>query len=142
MKTNLSPEALKSVIDRLTAHVIAECSAVDMEQRFRDSLDSCYPVVTVGGLEFAPSRVMEQLDPVAFRCGVADSSDHENVYEIGNDYYDERDVEEARETFLDTLRAELEDAETALEEEENLEGETFKITRLKAEIEACENHAF
>lgn len=157
MKTNLSPEALKSVIDRLTAHVVAECSAVDIEQRFRDTLDELYSFDSIGGpfSGMSPSRVLEEMDPIAFRCGVADSSDHENVYEIGGDYYDERDVENAREEFLDSLRGELTDAETALEKEENLEAEeegasapetvaelTAKIARLEAEIEACENHAF
>ncbi len=149
----LTPAQKAAVILALTEHVQSECSAVDMEQRFRDSLDSCYPVVTVGGLEFAPSRVMEQLDPVAFRCGVADSSDHENVYEIEGEYYDSDKVEEARTEFLTGLGRELDEARTGLDVEENLEeGEerneetvadlTKEIALLEAKIEEVEGHSF
>lgn len=151
--SSLTPAQKAALILALTEHVKSECSVVDMEQRFRDSLDSCYPVVTVGGLEFAPSRVMEELDPVAFRCGVADSSDHENVYEIGGDHYDTREVDEARDEFVADLQSELDEAQTGLDAENNLEdGEerneetvanlTAEIARLEASIELAEDHAF
>jgi len=43
------------------------------EDKYREMLDECYPVVKIGCLEFSPSRIVEEIDPIAFRCGVADS---------------------------------------------------------------------
>ena len=45
---------------------------MDKEQQVRDMLNECYPVVEIGGLTFDPVRVVEELDPIAFRCMVAD----------------------------------------------------------------------
>jgi len=43
------------------------------EEKYRQMLDECYPEVQIGCLTFSPSRIVEELDPIAFRCGVADS---------------------------------------------------------------------
>lgn len=43
------------------------------EEKYRDLLNECYPEVQIGYLTFLPSRIVEELDPIAFRCGVADS---------------------------------------------------------------------
>ena len=42
------------------------------EEKFRQMLDECYPALQIGYLTFSPSRVLEELDPIAFACGVAD----------------------------------------------------------------------
>lgn len=42
------------------------------EQEYRDFLDELYPAVVIGGLTFSPSRIVEELDPTAFRVAVAD----------------------------------------------------------------------
>jgi hypothetical protein len=39
--------------------------------------------VVVGGMEFLPSRVLEEMDPVAYRCGFTDYLDY-----MGVDEYD------------------------------------------------------
>jgi hypothetical protein len=149
----LSPAQKAAVILALTEHVQSECSVVDMEQRFRDSLDECNPEVSVGSLSWAPSRVLETMDPVAFRCGVSDSSDHENVVEIEGEYYDSDKVDEAREEFVADLQTELDEAQTGLDVEDDLdEGETLneetvadlkvEIARLEASIELAESQSF
>ena len=46
----------------------------DMAERFRDYLDSDGPVDIVG-LSLYPSQILEEVDPVAFRCGVTDYVD-------------------------------------------------------------------
>ena len=56
----------------------------------------------MGGLTFAVSRVIEELDPTAFRCGVADYidslvTDREISDEIDGEYYDYREVGEIME---------------------------------------------
>ena len=49
----------------------------DREQEYRDFLDEIYPEVTLGQLVFSPSRIIEELDPIAFRVGL---SDYEDAY--------------------------------------------------------------
>lgn len=148
--SSLTPAQKAAVILALTERVQSECSIIDMEQRFRDSLDSCYPVVTVGGLEFAPSRVMEGLDLVAFRCGVADSSDHENVVEIEGEYYDCDKVDEARDEFAADLQTELRGEQEELDSLELNEGVDpddvafvrAAVALTEAKIELAESHSF
>lgn len=52
-------------------------SAVDRyeEEWMRECLDSCHEEVKVGYLTFSPSRIVEELDPIAFRCMIGDSSE-------------------------------------------------------------------
>ena len=38
-----------------------------------DLYDECYPPVEVGGLEFDASRIVSELDPVAWQCFLADT---------------------------------------------------------------------
>ena len=49
---------------------------IDAYDSYDESLDSD-GVVNVGGLEFYPSRIIEELDPVAYRCGYNDWVNHE-----------------------------------------------------------------
>ena len=44
----------------------------DYEQEYRELLDEIYPTVKFGSLVFSASRIIEELDPIAFRCGLAD----------------------------------------------------------------------
>lgn len=151
----LTPAQKSALILALTEHVKSECSPVDMEQRFRDMIDECYSFDKIGGpfSHMSPSRVLEEVDPTAFRCGVSNQSDSENVYEIDGDYYDSDKVDEARDEFVADLQTELDEAQTGLDVEDNLEeGEerneetvadlTAEIALLEAKIEAVENHAF
>lgn len=43
------------------------------EEKYAELLDDCYPEVQIGHLTFSPSRIVQELDPTAFRCGIADS---------------------------------------------------------------------
>ena len=47
---------------------LTEAMAMD---QYDEVLDMDGPVL-VGGLEFMPSRIIRELDPVAYRCGMAD----------------------------------------------------------------------
>lgn len=47
-------------------------------EMYNESLDESGYVV-VGGLEFLPSRVLEEMDPVAYRCGFNDFLDYMGV---------------------------------------------------------------
>lgn len=134
--------------------IISECTPIDREQRFRDMLDDCYSFDSVGGpfAHMTPSRVLEEVDPIAFRCGVNDYMDGEETYEIDGETYDRSEVDEAKEKYLDNLRSELDGAESELADKESeladddqdelIAAEVNRLTadvaRITAEIDECE----
>ena len=83
-----SPEELQAAIlyergdyielDELTDYLddqgIEYLDVEGIEESYREYLDSDGPV-TIGGLEFWPSRILEKLDPIAYRCGLTDYTD-------------------------------------------------------------------
>lgn len=96
---------------RLAAAVAEELRAVDVDAAYDEMLDECFSFDSVGGI-FAymmPSRVLAEMDPIAYRCGLSDwlDSESERLEEIGGDYYDRDAVVEIRER----LEAEDEAAE-------------------------------
>jgi hypothetical protein len=108
------------ITKRVEERVKEELSSIDMEQRFRDSLDECYDFDQIGG-PFAgmqASRVLEEIDPIAFRCGVSDM-DTEDMEEIDGEYYDADKVKEIREE----VETEIEAEEQAAAEEEIVDEE-------------------
>lgn len=52
-----------------------EISESEAEERYDDMLDS-EGTVSVGGLEFYPSNILEKCDPIAYRCGFSDFTDY------------------------------------------------------------------
>ena len=50
----------------------------EAKQGFRDMLDECYGDVEVG-VTIPASRVLEECDPTAFRCGLLDWLDGEGI---------------------------------------------------------------
>ncbi len=149
---------MKTIKDMLD-HIESECKAVDLEERFDQLLDECYSFDSVGGpfAHMSPSSVLKEVDPIAYRCGVADSSDDERVYEIGGDNYDCDDVHKARDEFIEEMEDSLSDLEDELMElndadensddgrvssQEDVELLEGKITDLKSLIKECENYSF
>ena len=43
----------------------------DAEAQYDDMLDELYPV-QIGGMSFCASRVLKELDPIAYNCGFSD----------------------------------------------------------------------
>jgi hypothetical protein len=93
--------------------IVAELEPVDLEQLYRDMLDDVGPEVRVAGLSFCASRIVEELDPVAFRCGVCDYADsmvNDTITEeIEGNHYDLREAQE----IVDEVEAQLEEVENA-----------------------------
>ena len=97
-----------------------------------------------------PSKVPEEMDPVAYRCGKNDWVDSERLVEIDGNDYQPGDVDDAQEEFIEELENELGDLQGDLEaideheeEDRDLQEEarlTRDIHELKADIEACKNH--
>jgi hypothetical protein len=42
---------------------------------YDEMLDDCYPMVKIGNLGYSPSRVLKEVDPIAYRCGLNDYLD-------------------------------------------------------------------
>lgn len=80
-------------------HDVDFLRANDAEESYKDLLDE-YPV-EIGSLKFAGSYALEQLDPVAYRCGFSDYlGDYEEfdipgegicylLYDLADEYADE-----------------------------------------------------
>jgi hypothetical protein len=64
------------------------------DQEVRDMLDEIYPQVEIGDLTFAASRIVEMLDPTAFRCTTADMADVWICGECNKEYDEKDDAEE------------------------------------------------
>lgn len=96
---------------KLQKRVKAELKPIDLQELYRDMIDECEPVVKVGGLSFTPSRIIEELDPIAFRCGVSDYADSligETISdEIDGDHYNLDEVNDIR----DEIESELDEEE-------------------------------
>jgi hypothetical protein len=43
-----------------------------MEDFYDDLLNECYGEIKLGDLVFSPAEIIKTLDPIAYRCGVAD----------------------------------------------------------------------
>ena len=69
-------------------------------------------IATYGGEEYGETveRVLEEMDPTAFRCTVADESVSGTLEEIGGESYEREEVDALRETIRDEIEAE-QDAE-------------------------------
>lgn len=65
------------------------------ESEYVDYLDELYPdSVTVCGMEFTQSRILQELDSVAFRCGLGDyESEIQSELEEAIENEDDSDIE-------------------------------------------------
>ena len=78
-----------------------ELDASDYESQYDDMLDECYPEL----FNMLPSRILNEMDPIMYRCGL---NDYIDTLEVENDENYQALIEE-----LEELNSELE----ALEED-------------------------
>lgn len=140
-------------IKKLIEHVTNEVNPMDRERVFDDMLDECYSFDKVGGPfeHMSPSRVLKEVDPVAYRCGVNDYfGTDDNYYEIDGDYYPIREVDNAKDEFLDELttkESELEEEIEELDEDDDgslveLRQKTSELADVRAKIEEVRKYVF
>jgi hypothetical protein len=55
--------------------VIKEMSDDELKEQYDELLDEIYGEVKLGNLTFSPSRIIRELDPVAYRTGLNDYED-------------------------------------------------------------------
>lgn len=125
--------------DTLLSRIFDNLTAIDVETAYNDMLDDCYSLESVGGpfSHMSASRVLKEVDPIAYRCGMNDYTDGEEYVEIDCDYYDKREVEKERDEFISELESELEELEEELEEADNEEErDGDQCDKLQNDIEA------
>ena len=83
-------------------------NSVDTEELLRDSIDDEGPV-KICGLSFIRSRIIEELDSIAFNCMVNDFSDA--YTEIDGEYYEESDIDSLTELIEETISELIEENE-------------------------------
>ena len=83
----------------------------DYEDHFDDMLDES-GTVEAGGYSFYPSRILKELDPVAYRCSLNDYAD--SVFDAS-----ETDEYKALQEEIDQLLSDIEDLESEIEDLEN-----------------------
>ncbi|WLY85674.1 hypothetical protein 241Ecol014PP_00196 [Escherichia phage 241Ecol014PP] len=75
------------------------------DDKYDEWLDEIYGEIMIGNISFLPSRILKELDPIAYRCGFSD-------------YIDSLDIEDDEE--YQELQTELEEVKEELAElEEN-----------------------
>jgi len=130
----------------LIDHIESECSPVCQETIYDDMLDECYSFEAVGG-PFAcmsASRVLKEVDPTAYRCGMNDYFGTDDTYtEVGAQLYERREVATAQAQFVEELESEASDLEKEIEEcNEDSVSEKAELERrlldLQADIKAVE----
>lgn len=92
---------------KLKEIIIQNLERINVEQQYDYLLDECYSFKSVGGIfaHMSPSRVLQECDPVAYRCGWSDYIDAQEWVEISGDYYDRSDCENQREKLFDDMDA-------------------------------------
>ena len=81
--------------DWVVEHLIEEhCSPVDAEEQFEELLNETCETIKIGSLEYDPGYVLRNIDPISFRCGVADMlADDEQFIEVNGEHYRISDIE-------------------------------------------------
>ena len=121
MNINQQIEMLESKIDAIKAEIESKQSEIDSfeyeisESEFDEFLNDTGDTATVCGLEFYPSDILKNCDPIAYRIY---KSDYESNYDLGDvaEYSDLKNELEVLESELEDLENELENLNAQLED--------------------------
>ena len=112
MTTETKKELHPGIIDALSD---SEISERELHERYDEMINECYSFELVGGIfrHMVPSRVLEAIDPTAYRCGFNDWLDGESdqYVEINGNYHKREELEEALDTLLEEAEAHVEELE-------------------------------
>ena len=92
-------------------HEIAVFAYTCSEGQFNEFLDDVEQSVTICGMEFSPSDILKNCDPIAYRCA---KSDYEADFDLSDceEYQDLQTELDELESQLDDLQTELDDLES------------------------------
>lgn len=139
------------IIETLNQRIKDECSSVDMERRYRDMLDEIYSFDSVGGpfRGMSPARVLEEVDPIAYRVGLTDyesSEIGETVYDIDDDMYEIDACQRVLNDLISELESELdrvqEEVDSMNADDPALSGLVETRDDLERDIETLRDHSF
>lgn len=88
---------------------------MEAEDAYDEMLDDCYEPFRIGSMEYSPSLVLREVDPIAYRCGLNDFTSEEPK-DRWSDYPGLVAEKEELEGELSDLEDELEEAKEAHEE--------------------------
>lgn len=86
---NARPELLDAALETVSFWTEAE-----LEQQCDELMDDTLPKVTIGSYTYAPSQVLREVDPTAYRQEVLTYIDSMDVVEIDDYYFDENELAE------------------------------------------------
>ena len=64
------------------------------EEQYEELLNDCYGSVQIGWLTFDAGRIVRELDPTAFRCGMSEEPEQWQCSECDSIYETEEEAEE------------------------------------------------
>lgn len=104
LSQKFNAELLKAEAERLFNKAMEEYEEEhNTEEAYEELLDEVCEEVKIGTLTYSPGRTLKEIDPIAFRCGMADESDR--FYE---QFQEENSIEDFEEEALKNLDMEIE----------------------------------
>jgi hypothetical protein len=101
------------LITRLNV-MVSPLTESDLHSKFDDSIDEETQSVVIAGVEFIASKILNEMDPIAYNEAFSNWMDQSGDYvEIDGSYY----LKDEAEDFLEELRDELEESIGEAEEE-------------------------
>ena len=102
MSQKFNAELLQAEAERLFNSAMEEYEEEhNTEESYEELIDEISEEVKIGSLTYSPGRVLKEVDPIAFRCGMADESDR--YYE---QFQDEHEIEDFEAEALSNLNME------------------------------------
>lgn len=92
-----------------------DASEYTSENNYNDWIDDCYEMVIIGNLEYYPSTVLKEVDPIAYRCGYNDYVDSIDLDAI-QEYCELVEQKETLESEIDDIQNEIDDLNGQLED--------------------------
>lgn len=105
-----------SNLQRLLADKESQLASFDLDEydyteQYKDFIDEITEPVEIMGMSFTASRILEELDPIAFACGLSDYVDSLDI--TNNDTYQQL------EELIEELESQIDDIESQIDELEN-----------------------
>lgn len=89
-KIPFNEETLSEKMTELYENAIEEyIEEHNTEETYEEELNESYGNIEIGNLTFSAGRIVKELDPIAFRCGMSDNED--SVRERAEDEINEDD---------------------------------------------------
>jgi hypothetical protein len=90
-----------TTIETYKGHEIRENERYD-EDAYRELLNDVYGEVSICGYNYSASDALEAVDPVAFRCGFADSQEYFYTFDADPDSVEYESLDDCRDA-IDSL---------------------------------------